>query len=89
MSTLKRLALAILFIPLLFNAGFDTARVWQKHKVCNFVTKTFRSFPEVTSARASCVDVRDHFWLCDVIVETKDGERAQQLVPVPYEVLPK
>ena len=89
MTTLKRLALAILFLPLLFNAGFDASRAWQKRKVDNFVTKTFRSFPEVTSARASCVDIRNRFWLCDVTIDTKDGSQDRALVPVPYDVLLK
>jgi hypothetical protein len=82
MTTIKRLGLAILFIPLLFNAGFDLSRDYQARKASKALEKVLVDLDEnVQVGRCHAIPEAKMF-LCAV---SKDG--AHGLLPVPYEAV--
>lgn len=90
MNTLKRLGLAILFIPLLFNAGFDTMRFFKARQVEGFVAEKLSGIKGISKVNVyRCYDIRYQFWLCDVEVQAAGGETARNVIPVPYEAVEK
>ncbi len=88
MTVVKRIALTLLFLPLLFNAGFDVSRDWQARKTKSFVVENIKKIPGIATVKVhSCTDIKGNFWLCDVEVQTTSGETDRRLLPLPYEVL--
>ncbi len=88
MNVLKRIILAAIIAPLAFNAGYDCTRLYAKHKVMNYVADMVMAVAGVDNVQVrDCYNVKDKGWLCDVSVQTQDGDTERHLLPVPYSVI--